>query len=197
VVEDFAKSGRDYSRPGHYFHFALEKTQSPQMDCAMFVGVGKVVEIEQGIVNWQTPIRVRLQELDQCPWTIADELNAPSSPASEVSITGEDRKHRLAMLDSGVVERELENALVERGSQVVDDLAQQNRKIEGNRHVEVEIEDVFSETRLYVTANAVGAGLGIDVRNLGVGQNLRLVIRANDFESDGVQCREVWLSDAD
>lgn len=197
VVEDFAKSSRIDSRPGRYFHFAEDETQPPQMDCAVFVGIGEIVEVEKGVVDWQTPIRVRLQGLDQCPWSIADEFDTPGTFPSVFSGAAKNREHRRVLLDSGVIERELEDALVERGPQVVDDLTQQDREVEGNRRVELQVVDVLGEVSLYCTANAIGAGLGVDVRRFGVGEDLRLVLRTNDFASNGLHGREFRLTDAD
>lgn len=195
VVEDFAKSGWVESRSGRYFHFAEAKTQPPQMDCAVFVGVGEVVEVEQGTVDWQTPIRIRLQGLDECLWFIADVLDAPGTVISEFSGAGEDREHGLVMLDSIEIERELKDALVEGGSQVVDNLTQEDREVERDRRVELEVVNVLREIRLYLTANAIGERFGVDVRRHGVGEDLRLVIRADDFESNGRHSREVRLTD--
>jgi hypothetical protein len=76
VVEDLAKSNGNDCRAGRYLYFTESESQPPEMDCAVFVPVEEIVEVDQGEVKWLTPIRVRLQGLDECPWAIADGLDA-------------------------------------------------------------------------------------------------------------------------
>jgi hypothetical protein len=103
----------------------------------------------------------------------------------------------LFLLDSGVVERELENALVQRGPQVVDDLTQRDREVTGDWHVQFEEMDVLRSTWLYCTANAVGVRNGVDISHLRGGESLRLLIRAFDFEANRRNSREIKLTNAD
>jgi len=57
--------------------------------------------------------------------------------------------------------------------------------------------DVLREVVLYRTANAIGGGLCADVRRFRVGQNLCLVIRSLDFQSNRLNRRMVRFPDVD
>jgi len=178
VVEDCSEAGRYESGPGRYFRFAEAETQAPE-------------------VGWQTPVRVRLQGLDKCLWSLSDVFDTPGTVPPKVSGRREYGEHGRVVFDSGVIEGKLENALVEGGPEVVDDLAQENREIERDGFVIPKVVDVLREVVLYRTANAIGGGLCADVRRFRVGQNLCLVIRSLDFQSNRLNRRMVRFPDVD
>lgn len=197
VVEDFAEAGRYESGPGRYFRFSNSETQAPEVGYAVFVGIGEIIEVKKGVMDWQTPLRVRLQGLDECLWALSDVLDTPLPLVPEISSGSEDWEHGPVVLDSGVIEGELKNALVESGPQVVDDFSEQYRKVEGNGYVVPDVVDVLREVSLYRTANAVGAGLGVNVLRLKARQDFRLLIRSRDFESNRLNCRVIRFPNVD
>lgn len=197
MVENFPESGRYEFGPGRYFRFAESKTESPQVGYAVFVGIGEIVEVQHGVMDWKTPVRVRLQGLNEYLWTVSDVFDTSLSIIPKFVRAVVYREHGLVVFNSGVIESKLEDALVERGAKIVNDFTQSNRKVERNSNVQVEVVDVLREVRLYRTANSIGAGLRKDVLRLKVGQDLRLVIRPLDFQQDSPNRGTVRFSDVD
>lgn len=196
-MKDFPEASRYECGPGHYFRFAETETQAPEVGYSVFVGIGQIVEVEKGVMDWKTPLRIRLQGPDKCPRAISDISDAPGTVLPKIPKRSEDGEHGLVMFDSGVVESELEDALVEGRSQVVDNFSKQDRKFEGNRNVIPEVIDVLREVSLHRTENAIGARLCVDVLRLKIGQNLCLVARAHDFETNRSDRRMIRFPDVD
>jgi len=197
IVEDFVNAGRYHGGSGRYLRFVESETESPQMGYTVFVSVGEIVQVEQGIMDWQTPVRIRLQRLDECLWAVPDVFDTPLPESSELSWVLKDREHGLVVLDSGLVKGELEYTLIDGAPKVIDNLPKENRKVERDGRVESKTEDVLREVALYRGVDAIGARLGLDVLSLEGSQEFRLVIRPFDFEQNRAYCQTVRFPDMD
>ena len=148
-------------------HLVVCDPQPPQVDKSVLVLVPEVVQEPQGkaLASASASLWVGLQRLDKCVWTGSDAPDLVHSaraaprlgslaPLREVGFADVDGERGARDRFPGPVNAEPVDALVERGAEVVDDLAEDDRPLDGDLFLVPKPEEVLASVVVYLVGES-------------------------------------------